>query len=98
MPAPLTLRDALARSAPLGSLLRRAEASRARLQAVRAALPAGLAAGLDAAAPDEDGRWTLLAPHPAAAAKLRQWLPTLAQQLAAAGFEGSLTVKVRGSR
>lgn len=74
------LGDALGRSEPLAGLLQRVRASEARLAAVRAVLPAPLAAAVRAG-PLDDTHWVLLVPHAAAAAKLRQLAPALQQRL-----------------
>jgi hypothetical protein len=79
------LRDALAGESSLAGLLRRLEESRARLASAGCALPAELAA-LVQAGPLDDTAWVLLVPHNAAAAKLRHALPEVAAAVAAAGF------------
>lgn len=81
----MPLRRALDDSAPLGVLLARVHESRARLQALQPSLGPALAATVRAG-PLDDAHWVLLADSSAAAAKLRQMLPTLEQALAAAGF------------
>jgi hypothetical protein len=96
--ATVPLADALSHSAPLASLLARIEASRARLDTVRAALPEGLADHVRAG-PLDDAGWTLLVGSGGAAAKLRQCLPGLRQALAARGWaEVEIRVKVRAPR
>jgi hypothetical protein len=67
---------ALARSEPLGRLMQRLRESDDCLRAVRPLLPPGLAEEVRAGPLDEQG-WTLLVSGSAAAAKLRQMLPTL---------------------
>ncbi|HMQ71576.1 MAG: DUF721 domain-containing protein [Burkholderiaceae bacterium] len=91
----LPLADALARSEPLGALLRRLQDSQARWAAARDALPPSLAA-LVRPGPLDDESWTLLAPSGAAAAKLRQCLPQVQAALDARGLPPrALRVKVR---
>lgn len=89
-----TLAAALRESESLGGLLQRVQASRDRLAAVAALLPAGLAAEIRPG-PLDDTAWVLLVGHAAAAAKLRQLLPALQAELARLGFvERPLKVKV----
>jgi len=92
-PGTMALDDALGRSEPLTRLLRRLEDSRARFEAVRALLPAGLHEAVRPGAVDDDG-WSLLASHGAAAAKLRQLLPRLETELRERGWP-PLPIKVR---
>ena len=87
------LGTALSRSEPLAHLLARLQASQDRYAAVAAALPAPLRSQV-AAGPLDDTGWTLMADHPAAAAKLRQFLPMLEAKLQAEGFP-TLPVKVK---
>lgn len=61
----------------------RIDQSAACLERVRPLLPAQLQP-LVRAGPIEDGVWCLLVPGPAAAAKIRQLLPTLVQHLGTA--------------
>lgn len=72
----LALGQALDRSAPLTRLLQQVQASKDCLAAIVPTLPEGLRLQLSAGPLDEGG-WTLLAANTAAAAKLRQMLPTL---------------------
>ena len=89
------LRDALAASTPLAALLRRQRDSAARLASVQAALPAPLAAHVQAG-PLDDLSWTLLAANGAVAAKLRQLEPRIAAALRAGGWpERVLRVRIR---
>ena len=91
----LPLADALARSEPLGALLRRLQDSQARWAAARSVLPTPLAS-LVRPGPLDDESWTLLAPSGAAAAKLRQCLPQVQAALNAQGLPSrALRVKVR---
>lgn len=91
----LPLADALARSEPLGALLRRLQDSQTRWAAARDALPPPLAALVRPGTLDDEN-WTLLAPSGAAAAKLRQCLPQVQAALDARGLPPrALRVKVR---
>jgi hypothetical protein len=76
---------ALSRHEPLVALLGRLRDSQARLAAVQAVLPPGLASSVEAG-PLDDETWMLLVHHAAAGAKLRQCVPALDAALAAAGF------------
>jgi hypothetical protein len=82
VPSALPLRDALDRNS-------------ARLGAIVPLLPAPLRDQVCAGPVDEAG-WSLLAPTPAAAAKLRQLRPRLEQALLAAGWQVSaIRIKVQ---
>lgn len=87
------LSEALDGSEPLGGLLQRVRESERRLLALRGALPPGLDGQLSAGPLDDSG-WTLLLRSGAAAAKLRQCLPTLQRHLQAQGF-GDLPIRVK---
>lgn len=90
----LPVRDAIRDSEPLARLAERLRESRARHRSVLAVLPPPLAA-LVQPGPIDDAVWTLLVPHGAAAAKLRQCLPLLEQRLLADGHAPrALKVKV----
>ena len=92
---PLDLSTALDRSEPLAALLRRLQASRERFEAVAGTLPPGLRAQVTPGPLDDEG-WTLLAAHPAAAAKLRQCIPALNNAATAHGLPPlAVRVKVR---
>jgi hypothetical protein len=80
----LAVGHAIGRSEPLARLLERLAASRARFEIVRGLLPEALLPAVRPGPLDDDG-WTLLAANPSAAAKLRQWLPTLERELADRG-------------
>jgi hypothetical protein len=83
--------------AALGRLLQRVQASRARHEAIRHLLPEPLRAQVRAGPLDDEG-WTLLVPSGAAAAKLRQLLPGLADALRAAGQPvAAIRVRVQAS-
>lgn len=91
----MPLDAALTHNESLASLLKRVHESNARLEAVRAVLPAGVAAGVKAGPLDTEG-WTLLARGGATAAKLRQCLPRVQQALKARGWpEVAIRVKVQ---
>ena len=80
----VALRQALNNSEPLALLLRRLQTSRAALQSVLPSLPAELHSAVQAGPWEENqGKcdWTLLAPNPAVAAKLRQCLPAMQESL-----------------
>jgi hypothetical protein len=78
----------------LADLARRASAARERLSAIAPLLPAPLRQSVRAGALD-DQAWCLLAPHNAAAAKLRQLAPSITDALRARGFpELALRIKV----
>ena len=94
-PPGLPLATALDRSEALGSLLQRLRASQARYDALAGLLPPALREGVRPG-PLDDAAWVLLAPHAAAAAKLRQMLPTLQAALQSAGWDGPpIRIKVR---
>ncbi|MEO6625927.1 MAG: DciA family protein [Burkholderiaceae bacterium] len=79
----------LARLAELG------RDSSARLQAINPLLPAGLRGSI-AAGPIEGSSWCLLLDNSAAAAKLRQMLPSLLAHLRSKGWEvESIRLKVQ---
>lgn len=79
-----TLQQAVAEAPTLASLSALAQESAQRLATIRPLLPAPLRGVVQAGAPDADG-WTLLVPHNAAAAKLRQLAPALRDALTRAG-------------
>ena len=88
------IRQALGDSEPLVRLAQRVRDSQARLAALSALLPTALAAQVRSGPLDDEG-WTLLAANTAVAAKLRQMLPLLAQELADQGWPArTLKVKV----
>ncbi|MFO1215474.1 MAG: hypothetical protein U1E72_12885 [Burkholderiaceae bacterium] len=92
-PGTLALATALDQSQPLARLLQRLSESQARFEAVQAQLPAALRAAVRPGPLDEAG-WTLLVSSGAAAAKLRQLLPSLETALQAGGFT-PLPIRVR---
>ena len=78
----------------LAQLSQRAQEGQARLKALASLLPASLRQSVQSGGM-EDGDWCLLAPHNAAAAKLRQMLPALAAHLRSKGFHvTAIKVKV----
>ena len=89
------LTAALSKATPLVSLLQRLEASKQCLDAVRAILPAGLAAHVRPGPLDEEG-WTLLAANSAVSAKLRQLQPHLMEALRQKGLKvNAIRVRVQ---
>ncbi len=91
VPHQLAMDDALRGSEPLVGLLQRVRDSQARLQAIAPLLPDTLRQAVRAG-PLDDGGWSLLLAHSAAAAKLRQMLPQLQAELTRLGWPD---VKVR---
>ncbi len=90
----LALASALQHSEPLSGLLQRVRESQARLAVISTLLPPGLQ-GQVRAGPLDDSAWVLLVDNAAAAAKVRQMLPTLQDALAEAGWPGpALKIKV----
>ena len=87
----VSLLQAAEESPSLSQLAERIQASSARLNAVRALLPAALRAAVQAG-PIDEGQWCLLVASNAAAAKLRQLLPDLQAHL---GRQGLPVVGIR---
>lgn len=88
------LADALRASEPLARLGERLRESRARFDCIRPLLPPSLAGQVQPGPLDAAG-WTLLAANPAAAAKLRQFVPDLQAALDARGLRVlALRIKV----
>ena len=94
-PAPGTpVMQAIEESASLASLLQVHRQSAQYLQEVQNLLPPGMRGHIKAGPVDENG-WCLLVQHNAAAAKLRQLLPTLSAHLRAKGHPvNTIRVKV----
>jgi hypothetical protein len=93
-PRPLTALEATERAPQLADLARRANAARERLAIIAPLLPAPLRQSVRAWALD-DQSWCLLAPHNAAAAKLRQLAPGIAAALRVRGLPDlALRIKV----
>lgn len=93
--APVTLLQAAEASPTLAQLAQRAQASQARLALVRSSLPPALRTQIKAG-PLQGGQWCLLAPTPAAAAKLRQCVPALLAQLGSHG-QGVESIRIKVS-
>jgi hypothetical protein len=89
------IRQVLARTEPLQRLQQRLRDSKARLDAVRGCLPAGLLHFIKAG-PLDDDQWTLLVSNQAVAAKLRHFQPLLEKSLRDAGWP-SLTLRIKVS-
>jgi hypothetical protein len=81
----LKLATALDHSEPLVGLLQRVRDSRSRLDALGPVLPPALRAGIRSG-PLDDEAWVLLVDNAAVAAKLRQLLPALDDELRAHGW------------
>ena len=93
--APLPIADALRASEPLGRLTERLRRSNAMFAAVRGLLPAALLPHV-VAGPADDAGWSLLCANAAVAAKLRQLVPHLEQQLRETGHAcAAVRVKVQ---
>jgi predicted DCC family thiol-disulfide oxidoreductase YuxK len=93
----LAIRDAMGGSQALERLTQRLRESRLRLADLAAVLPPPLRDQVRSGTID-DQRWTLLAANAAAAAKLRNLLPLLADRLAAQGWpQRELRVKTLGA-
>ena len=88
-----TLAAALRDSQPLVGLLARVRESQARLALVTELLPAGLRGDVRAG-PLDDTAWLLLVGNAAAAAKVRQLLPSLQAVLANRGW-ASPPIKIK---
>lgn len=96
VPDPLTMSEAMQRSAPLSHLRAMLEASRECMEAIRPLLPPALAAQLRAGPIDDSGAFVILVSSPAVAAKLRQLQPRLEQALARRGRQsGAIRVRVQ---
>ena len=83
-PSTRPLDEALRASPSLASLLARVRRSQALLRSVAPLLPGPLAAHVSAGPLDDEG-WSLLCANASVAAKLRQLVPHLEQQLHATG-------------
>jgi hypothetical protein len=88
-----TLATALTRSEPLNSLMQRLRDSKARFDAIAPLLPAGLLTDVRPG-PLDDAAWVLLVGHAAAAAKVRQLLPSLEDKLRSLGWNGPV-IKIK---
>lgn len=95
VPNALPISEALNRSNPLASLLRRLDESARRYAAIRPCLPPALLPHLAPGPVDEEG-WTLIAANGNVAAKLRQLQPRLEDHLLRQGFQAvPVRIKVR---
>jgi hypothetical protein len=91
----LPVATALGNSEPLARLLQRLQQSRERYACIRQCLPEHLQP-LVRPGPLDDKHWSLLVANGAAAAKLRQLLPSLEAALLAGGWQGSaILIKVQ---
>lgn len=95
---PLTLQQATEASPTLAALAERARDAAARLGAIQDLIPAELRPGVQAG-PAEGEEWCVLVGSNAAAAKLRQLVPSLLARLRVRGWHVStLRIKVRSRR
>ena len=95
-PHALTVLEAAERAPQLAELNRRARAAQERLAVIAPLLPAPLRQSVRAGALDEQ-TWCLLAPHNAAATKLRQLAPNIAAALRMRGLP-DLTLRIKVSK
>jgi hypothetical protein len=93
VPLPTSLAGAIASSDSLTSLAARLRESEQRLAAIAPLLPDTLARELRAGPIDDEG-WSVLVSNAAVAAKLRQLLPRLSDELRARSFR-DLPIRVR---
>ena len=94
VPDALRLQDALLRSEPLALLRERIRDSKARYDAVRGCIPAGMLSHVQPGPVDEAG-WSLLVANAAVGAKLRQCVPRLEEALKRQGWPaGVIRIKV----
>jgi hypothetical protein len=93
VPLPVTLHSAIAASASLTSLAARLRESEQRLAAIAQLLPETLARELRPGPIDDEG-WSVLVSNAAVAAKLRQLLPRLSEELKARSFS-DVPIRVR---
>jgi hypothetical protein len=95
---PLTLQQAADDSPTLASLVARARDASERLRTIEELIPAEMRAAVKAG-PAEGDVWCLLVQGSAAAAKIRQLLPTLVARLRAKGWEvATIRLKVQARR
>jgi hypothetical protein len=90
---PLTLARALDQSTPLAALMARVRDSQARFDAISALIPEPMRLDVRPGPLDDEG-WSLLAASNAAAAKLRQIVPDISQQLVQNGWK-PIAIRVR---
>ena len=93
VPLPTSLAGAIAASASLTHLAARLRESEQRLASIAPLLPDSLARELRPGPIDDEG-WSVLVSNAAVAAKLRQLLPRLSQELKARSFR-DLPIRVR---
>jgi Dna[CI] antecedent, DciA len=93
VPLPVSLDRAIASSDSLTSLAARLRESELRLAAVASLLPDTLARELRPGPIDDEG-WSVLVSNAAVAAKLRQLLPRLSEELRSRSFR-DLPIRVR---
>lgn len=97
-PYPLSLQQAAEASPPLARLAALVRETGECLRIIEPLLPAGLRAAVKAG-PLEDGTWCLLVSSNAVAAKLRQLVPQLQEQLRRNGRTiTTLRIKVQADR
>lgn len=95
---PFTLQQAADGSPTLAGLLARARDANERLQAIEGLIPLEMRAAVKAG-PAEGDVWCLLVLGSAAAAKLRQLVPTLIARLNAKGWKvATIRIKVQARR
>jgi hypothetical protein len=93
VPLPVSLHSAIQASDSLTSLAARLRESEQRLAAINPLLPDTLARELRPGPIDDEG-WSVLVSNAAVAAKLRQLLPRLSEELKARSFR-DLPIRVR---
>lgn len=94
-PNALRMTEVFALCEPLRHLQRRLRDSQERFDAIRAFLPAALAAHIQPGQVDENG-WALMVANAAVAAKLRQLQPRLEEVLKMRGWQvTSIRIKVQ---
>jgi Dna[CI] antecedent, DciA len=93
VPLPVSLNHAIASNDGLTSLTARLRESEQRLAAIAALLPDNLAREVRSGPIDDEG-WSLLVSNAAVAAKLRQLLPRLGDELRSRSFR-DLPIRVR---
>ena len=91
---PSSVMDAIGQSETLSGLLDTHHRSQRYLRSVEALLPMGLIDQV-LAGPIEQGVWCLLVKHNAAAAKLRQLLPSLQAHLRTQGYGDVQQIRIK---
>jgi hypothetical protein len=97
LPSAIAIDDALRGSGPLARLRERVDGSNRRFASIRELLPDTLRTSISPGPLDQE-TWTLVAAHAAAAAKLRQLVPTIERRLAESGFADGCSVRVHIGR